>query len=129
MGIMLVWAVAAVGTGLHARGVARPPVGRAAPIRLGLLDWMLDAPYAPPLEQLCRSEGWDCVLRLRDDSGASGRDAGDSGRLGDSAERPPASRVALEVHWRSVPVEAGLAKPPPATACAQKRCSPGAPSG
>ena len=40
---------------------------RAAPrcsVRMGLLDWMLEAPYLPPSDQLCRSEGWDLTARL-----------------------------------------------------------------
>lgn len=41
--------------------VARRVAGDA---RLGLLDWMLDTPYASPVEQLCRAEGWDCIGRV-----------------------------------------------------------------
>ena len=73
-------------------------MGRAAPVRMGLLDWMLDAPYAPPLEQLCRSEGWDCVLRLSDDAAASMRDAGDSDIRKDTG--PLASSATINVGLR-----------------------------
>ena len=41
-----------------------PCCRRTSALRLGLLDWMLDAPYSPPMEQLTRSAGWDCILRV-----------------------------------------------------------------
>jgi len=37
------------------RTIMRPQVS------LGLIDWMLDTPFLPPGDQLCRSEGWDCT--------------------------------------------------------------------
>ena len=37
---------------------------RHAPVVLGLIDWMLDAPHLPPMKKLCRAEGWEASLRL-----------------------------------------------------------------
>lgn len=42
----------------------------ASPPKLGLIDWMLDAPHIDPMAKLTRAEGWEATLKL---NGAAAR--------------------------------------------------------